>query len=147
MTVCEWVRMVALGYRAHDWTKKQYMGTHLLPCRAWFGPYGREISLNMMFCESKANWTQTALGGHVGDWMGVVAYIFTGGARKREEMSTKNVDQGILCRCGHARKNNCLAGMVEGGREGKRWGISIKLGAYRESMDVYKKKSCNTIGK
>ena len=86
----------------------------------------------------KANWTQTALGGHVGNWMDVVEYIFTGGARKREEMSAKNVDQGIFCRCCHARKNNCLAGMVEGGREGKRWGISINLGVYRESMDVCK---------
>ena len=28
---------------------------------------------------------------------------------------------------------------TKGGREGKRWGISIKLGAYGESMDVYKK--------
>ena len=128
--------MGALGYESHGWTQKQCMGTQKWLRRPWFGPYGREISPNMMFCKTKVKWPQRGLDGHGADCMGAFGYIFTGGHKNKRKWGLKIGDQGIFCRCVYGKKT---AGSWRGcsrGQRGQSGGFVSNFGSQRTAMHM-----------
>ena len=102
---CLWVRIGAMGPRGHGETQKQGKQTQKRWCRHDLGPMAGEISPNIMFCQTKAKWAQTAPDGCAGVRMGAIGCIFTGKQENKEKWG-KTSDQGIFCTCGHGQENN-----------------------------------------
>jgi hypothetical protein len=107
-----------------------------------------EISPNIMFCKTKAKWTQTALNGWSGVSMGVMECICMGEQETKEKRG-KIGDQYQFCRCDHGKQNiTKLTRMAERVREdagGKLWqtnGFAVRYNVHMQAKWKKIKQQC-----
>ena len=111
------------------------------------GPMAGEISPNIMFCQTKAKWAQTAPDGCAGVRMGTIGCICTGKQENKEKWGGNQRSGHILQVWSRARKQHVVGKYGRGGQRGYRGGNMAEqrvLGAIWLSISKRKAKKQTT---